>query len=386
MTQSSLLELARNGNPQAIASLMNQVLEPKGVVAKTQLEGSCLHIVFLSEHLLSQSAIASFVKNGLNALSPKTFQTIKLYAQKIGQDSPLWVDSFSLEQAISASPAKPASAASPMMTVAASSPAIATPVASTPSTTGSKAKRSAPPWSTSSRPQQPQKTSQIKQKPQQPQKTSQIKQKPPMIVQFIRHTTYRIRNLDIPNQLRRYPVAIAVSVSAFLIGGTAALIFYNQAKTSSDVVDAAQGEVALPLSSQSLVSSTPSPAANTPEAQVEGYLTQMNKAQAAFHQAHSRFATTLEELERSASIMSHSTHYTYRLVLRDDTQSVLTATPKVEGLKSYSGTVLFAAADQANAVTTIICKTNQPSAFPPILAQAAVAPILCPTDSTQLLN
>lgn len=370
MTQSSLLELAKNGNPQAIASLMNQVLEPKGVVAKTQLEGNCLHIVFLSEHLLSQSAIASFVKNGLNALSPRTFQTIKLYAQKIGQDSPLWVDSFSLEQALSATPPTPAPAASPRMNIAAPLPAPVTPVPSKAPATLPKVNLPSPRNGASPRPQQPQ--------------TSPAKRKPPTIARFVRQASYRIRHIDIAPQLSRHPVAIAVSASAFLIGGTAALIFYTQARSSSEAGDIAQEEATLPLSSQSLVSSAPAPAVSTPEAQVESYLTQMNKAQATFHQAHGRFAATLEDLERSASIMSHSTHYTYRLVLRENTQAVLTATPKEEGLKSYSGTVLLTAADPASTTTTIICKTNQPSVFPPILAQAAVAPILCPADSTQV--
>ncbi|MDX2244294.1 MAG: type IV pilin-like G/H family protein [Leptolyngbyaceae cyanobacterium bins.302] len=355
MTQHSLLELARSGNPQAIASLMNQVLEPKGVVAKTQLDGNCLHIVFTSEHLLSQSAIASFVKNGLNSLGTKSFQTIKLYAQKIGQESPLWVDSFSLNNALSSQPSAPPS--QPIAVPKPSTPPASLPTVHLPPEPAPVRVASSP---------------RKRQKPSLKTKTHRF------VARSIQSITERCNwILQLQNG---YKIAIAVGAGAFLIGGTAALLSQTQAQSTSQA--SRPNDSPLAESSQSLVQPNQPPA--TPEQQVESYLVQMNQAQQAFYQANGRFAATLEELERSASILSHSTHYTYRLVLREQTQSVLTATSKQDGLRSYSGTVLTADSAHATPTSTIICKTNQPSSFPPILAQAAGQPIQCPTDSTQV--
>lgn len=362
MTQANLLELAKKGNPQAIASLMNLVLEPKGVTAKTQLEGSCLHVVFTSEHSLSQSAIVGFVKNGLSTLGTKSFQTVKLYARKYGQDKPVWVETLITGVTSSVTPAVPSPPPAPVADkVTASLPTLNAPrtaVAAPPPAQSAGKRRSvaqaAPPLSFIRRWQQS-----FQEGPSWRQAWSRLK--------------------------TPYKAAIAVSASAFLIGGTIALMTHTPAKSSAQSAAPSSTGSTLPLSSQAIAQ--PSAAQpTTPEAQVESYLGQMNQAQQAFYQTNGRFATTLEELERSAAVLSHSTHYTYRLVLRDETQSVLTATPKQEGLSSYSGTVLPVDAKQLTTMTTIICKTNQPSTYPPILAQATGQPILCPADATQVAN
>ncbi|WP_242063438.1 hypothetical protein [Nostoc sp. FACHB-892] len=41
MTQPNLLELAKQGDAQAIASLMNRQLQPKGITAKVALKDAC---------------------------------------------------------------------------------------------------------------------------------------------------------------------------------------------------------------------------------------------------------------------------------------------------------------------------------------------------------
>ncbi|WP_277926746.1 MULTISPECIES: hypothetical protein [Nostoc] len=41
MTQPNLLELAKQGDAQAIASLINRQLQPKGITAKVALKDAC---------------------------------------------------------------------------------------------------------------------------------------------------------------------------------------------------------------------------------------------------------------------------------------------------------------------------------------------------------
>jgi Tfp pilus assembly protein PilE len=364
MTQSNLLELARKGHPQAIATLMNAVLEPKGVTAKTQLNGSCLHIVFTSEHLLSQAAIGSFVKNGLATLGAKSFQSVKVYFRKRGEDSPLWVDSFILGQpsvAQTSPPTVPAPApVQPSAQLPQLTPPAAVPVASPETPVGFQRQPSPPTQAPSGL----------------------------TPAQRLRHVFsggngWKNQWIGVAN---RYKVAIAVSVGAFLIGGTAAFLTNTQAE-STPQASTPQTTASLPPKTEQSIVPPRTVALNTPEGQAEAYLIQMNQAQQKFYQANGRFAATLEELERSAAIMSQSAYYTYRLVLRGEAQSVLTAVPKQEGLKSYSGTVLTATAPTGTrALASIVCQTNQPSSFPPILAQAPEPPILCPPDATPVAN
>lgn len=360
MTQANLLELAKQGNPQAIASLMNLVLEPKGVTAKTQLQDECLHIVFTSEHTLSQSAIASFVKNGLSTLGTQSFQRVKLYARRNGQTAPLWVESFATGHATVATPTQqniPAPASPPPVRMQTHLPNLNPPP--TPKPTVSPT--SAPPRST----------------PVSKAQTSFGQKVQQMFQRFQPHSAGWAM---VPHP---YKVAIAVSVGAFFIGGSVALLANSQAgNTVQSGVPTSTGSTS--PATQAIVPPTAPQPETSPEGQVEAYLAKMNQAQQAFFQASGRFATTLEELERSASILSHSTAYTYRLVLRDNVQSVLTATPKQDGLSSYSGTVLPVDTSQPTTMATIICKTNQPSTYPPILAQATGQPILCPTDSSPI--
>jgi hypothetical protein len=48
MSQQNILELAKQGDAQAIASLMNRQLQPKGITAKATIDNSCLQIMLLS--------------------------------------------------------------------------------------------------------------------------------------------------------------------------------------------------------------------------------------------------------------------------------------------------------------------------------------------------
>ncbi len=46
MTNTDLLERAKQGDPEAIATLMNRILQPKGITAKAILQNRCLVVIF----------------------------------------------------------------------------------------------------------------------------------------------------------------------------------------------------------------------------------------------------------------------------------------------------------------------------------------------------
>lgn len=92
-------QLAEQGNPQAIAALLNRALQPKGFNAKAALNGTCLRIVVESAQVPSQAAITKFVRSGLEKLAAKNIETVKLYGRQVGEKLPAWEERFQLRQA-----------------------------------------------------------------------------------------------------------------------------------------------------------------------------------------------------------------------------------------------------------------------------------------------
>lgn len=89
MTQN-FLELAKKGNPQAIAALMNSQLQFKGVTVRTSLKDDCLRIVLESEQIPDEQEMTVFIQEGLTVLSSSAIARVKIFGQQIGDDIPVW--------------------------------------------------------------------------------------------------------------------------------------------------------------------------------------------------------------------------------------------------------------------------------------------------------
>jgi RsiW-degrading membrane proteinase PrsW (M82 family) len=94
MTQFSLVELAQQGDPGAIAALLNQALQPRGVMAKVLLMDSCLQILLSSNRPLAQQTFVSFLNRQISSYRAKPIQLVKVYGQVIGEDVPAWYEEF----------------------------------------------------------------------------------------------------------------------------------------------------------------------------------------------------------------------------------------------------------------------------------------------------
>jgi RsiW-degrading membrane proteinase PrsW (M82 family) len=94
MTQSSLVELAQQGDPGAIAALLNQALQPRGVMAKVLLMDSCLQILLSSNRPLAQQTFVSFLNRQISSYRAKPIELVKVYGQVIGEDVPAWYEEF----------------------------------------------------------------------------------------------------------------------------------------------------------------------------------------------------------------------------------------------------------------------------------------------------
>jgi hypothetical protein len=89
-TQPTLLELAKQGNANAIATLMNRQLQPKGITAKAALKDGCLQIMLESAQIPNQQALVEFIRKGITSLEATSIQQVKAYGRQAGEDFPAW--------------------------------------------------------------------------------------------------------------------------------------------------------------------------------------------------------------------------------------------------------------------------------------------------------
>lgn len=99
MTQQNLLQLAKEGNADAIASLMNRHLQPKGITAKAALKDKCLQIMLEATQVPNQRILVPFLQKGIAGLRCEIIKEVKVYGRKIGESFPDWNEEFSVQQA-----------------------------------------------------------------------------------------------------------------------------------------------------------------------------------------------------------------------------------------------------------------------------------------------
>ncbi|MFN6517406.1 MAG: DUF4429 domain-containing protein [Nostoc sp. CreGUA01] len=96
MNQPNILELAKQGDPQAIAFLMNRQLQPKGIIAKVALKDACLQVMLESAEVPNQQALVVFIRKGITGLGAASIERVKIYGRKIGEEFPDWSLEFEL--------------------------------------------------------------------------------------------------------------------------------------------------------------------------------------------------------------------------------------------------------------------------------------------------
>lgn len=362
MTLPHLLELAKQGNPQAIAELMNLALQPKGITAETQLNGDCLEVFLNSSRLLNSKAMVSFVSKGLANLGRQSIDRVKVYGQQTGANAPMWVEEFRL------SPQGTPELVTPTL------PAWETPV-------------SKPPVALVRTPRVRRAKSPLRHV-EAVARVFLIRLKG-QLEQLLDSAERATSQVHLPAQVvparvrsSKYFRAIAIaSLPAFLIGATAGVISFFADGGST------QSQASI-TSNQLSNAPNASPEQLAQQAEVRKYLDKMNKAQRDFYAKNGRFASSLEELERSAamiSLLSQENDYTYKLTVVKGTQSQLTATPKVEGLKSFTGLVVATnAGSSTGKAATTICESIQPSKTAPVIEVPESKAVQCPADATKI--
>ncbi|MEH2182066.1 hypothetical protein [Nostoc sp.] len=96
MTQPNILELAKQGDAEAIAFLMNRHLHPKGIAAKVTFQDACLEVMLESAEVPNQQILVAFIRKGLTALEAASVERVKVYGQQTDKDFPDWSQEFDL--------------------------------------------------------------------------------------------------------------------------------------------------------------------------------------------------------------------------------------------------------------------------------------------------
>jgi hypothetical protein len=81
-SQPNLLELAKQGDARAIATLMNRSLQPKGMAAKVAFKDGCLQVMVEASQVPDEKAMVTFVQKGIISLEAKSIKNIKVFGKQ----------------------------------------------------------------------------------------------------------------------------------------------------------------------------------------------------------------------------------------------------------------------------------------------------------------
>ena len=90
MTEQTLLSLAQRGNPEAIASLLNQALSKKNITATTCLEGKSLQVTLISDQLPPQDLCIYVISEGMRSLDIPSIKFIRVIGQQRYSQQGAW--------------------------------------------------------------------------------------------------------------------------------------------------------------------------------------------------------------------------------------------------------------------------------------------------------
>jgi protease PrsW len=96
MVQSDVLKLAQQGDPGAIAQVLNRYLQPRGITAKVLIRDQCLKILLASSRPLSQPAFVQFIQKQITSLKLPSIKLVRVYSQQTSEATPSWSQEFIL--------------------------------------------------------------------------------------------------------------------------------------------------------------------------------------------------------------------------------------------------------------------------------------------------
>lgn len=100
MNQPKLLERAKQGDEEAIASVMNYLLKDKGITAQAAQKDDCLLVVLKSAQVPEQKSSVATIYKLMMKLNLASIKAVKVYGKQTGQPSPAWTETLNLTSQI----------------------------------------------------------------------------------------------------------------------------------------------------------------------------------------------------------------------------------------------------------------------------------------------
>ncbi|MBN3941153.1 hypothetical protein [Nostoc sp. NMS9] len=97
MIQLNILELAKQGDTNAINTLVSQWLNSPRITSKTSFKQNCLQIMLESIEVPAQQLVVPVICDGLINLGIQSFNNVKIYGRVTGEDFPDWQQEIELE-------------------------------------------------------------------------------------------------------------------------------------------------------------------------------------------------------------------------------------------------------------------------------------------------
>lgn len=98
MSQQDILTLAKQGDPAAIAFLINQALSSIRVKAKASIQKNCLHLLLEASQLPDRQACVRVIHNGMHRLKLSSIDFVNIYGRRLGHRTPDWTEVIKLQQ------------------------------------------------------------------------------------------------------------------------------------------------------------------------------------------------------------------------------------------------------------------------------------------------
>lgn len=100
-SQSFLIKLAKQGNPKAIAALMNRQLQPKGLTVKVVIQHDWLQVNLETKQPQERKALVEFICKGVTGLEIESLKGIKVCCRQVGEDFSVWSERITLKSPVS---------------------------------------------------------------------------------------------------------------------------------------------------------------------------------------------------------------------------------------------------------------------------------------------
>lgn len=92
--QYQLVQMAKQGKPKAIAQLINQLLQPKGIGATAGFKDGWLHVILESTEVPNQQATAIYIHKKLCTLQSQYLTHVKIHGRQLGNKTVAWTQEF----------------------------------------------------------------------------------------------------------------------------------------------------------------------------------------------------------------------------------------------------------------------------------------------------